>query len=124
MDATVVLQILATAFASVVGWAYIKFTVAQHSKEIQDIRNDYRNMSSDFTSRINAAFRRIDQSSDRILTLETNSYRYITREDAKDELVSLKEMDLQLRILKKSMDHLECDIEKTVIKDNKNGNTQ
>ena len=118
MDSSTILQLCTLLFTAITGWAYVKFTVNQHSKEIQEMRNDHRSMSNDFTSRLNAAFRRIDQSSDRILTLETNSYRYITREDAKDELVSTKEMDLQLKILKKSMDHLECDIEKTSIKDN------
>ena len=87
-----IIQLCSLASMGIMGWAYIKFTVAQHSKELEDHRR-----------RIDAGFKRIDHLNDRILTLENREKELLDNEKAKLEYITRIELELKLELLKKEI---------------------
>ena len=87
-----VFQICSVLFTLISGYIYIKFTVSNHSKSLEVL-----------DSKMNAAFRKLDNVSDRILTIENNASEFLEKERAYNLYVSNKQLEAAVKLLEEKI---------------------
>jgi hypothetical protein len=112
MTASVALQITGMVFAGIFGWAYVRFTLAAHTKELKEQKEWSDKSDKDLTERINASFKRIDSDSDRLLKIETSQSGLLSLSAARAEFVSKRELELQMQLVNQVMTSIQKEVDR------------
>lgn len=112
MDGNLMIQIVVLLVSMVTGWAYVRFTIAQHTKEIEENKVKSEHSHTEIHKRIDASFKRIDGDSDRLLLLESNQNGLLSMATARSEFVSKLELELQMKLVNQTMSSIQKEVDR------------
>lgn len=103
-----------TVVGLISGYSIMKHQVSQHAEDLRTVKIEFKEISKnikdshdDSEARINAAFRRIDEVSNKVIVLEQNTKEHLGLREAEGHFVTQKELQLHIKVIENSIKHLE-----------------
>lgn len=101
------INVIGAVATIIAGYAVLRKTVAGHEEKFKEMRKEHAENIDYMDKRINAGFKRLDETINRTTILEQSTKEHLGLREAEERFVSHKELRLHIANIENTLKHME-----------------